>query len=137
MQACGKSSEASTKRKVWFKPFIHENSNSQLGELFKKTVGVCQGCLLSRILFNVLIERNTLETLNDHNISISIAGRPIRNLRFTDDIDLMGGSNGELQDLANRLVDRAKAYGMDVSTEKSKITTNSTNNISADISLNG
>ena len=58
-------------------------------------------------------------------------------LRFADDIDLIGGSNGELQDLTNRLVDRATAYGMEVSTEKSKITTNSTNTISADISMNG
>ena len=45
----------------------------------------------------------------------------------------MGGSNGELQALTNRLVDRATAYGMEVSTEKSKIMTNSTNDISADI----
>ena len=49
----------------------------------------------------------------------------------------MGGSNGEFQDLTNRLVDRATAYGMEVSTEKSKIMTNSTNNISAYISMNG
>ena len=48
----------------------------------------------------------------------------------------MGGSNGELQDLTNRLVDRATAYGMEVSTEKSKIMTSSTNNISADINMN-
>ena len=85
----------------------------------------------------MLIERNTLETLNDHNISISIAGRPIRNLRFTDDIDLMGGSNGELQDLANRLVDRARTYGIEVSTEKSKLMTNSTDISSAAINMNG
>ena len=45
----------------------------------------------------------------------------------------MGGSSGELQDLANRLVDRATAYGMEVSTEKSRIMTNSTNVISADM----
>ena len=49
----------------------------------------------------------------------------------------MEGSNGELQDLINRLVDRATAYGMEVSTGRSKIMTNSTNNISADISING
>ena len=49
---------------------------------------------------------------------------------------LKGGSNGELQDLTNRLVDRAMAYGMEVSTEKSKIMTISTNNISAEISMN-
>ena len=49
----------------------------------------------------------------------------------------MGGINGKLQDLTNRLVDRARAYEMEVSTEKSKAMTNSTNNISADISMNG
>ena len=49
----------------------------------------------------------------------------------------MGGSNCELQDLTNRLVDIETAYGMGVSTEKSKIMTNSTNNISADISMKG
>ena len=59
------------------------------------------------------------------------------NLRFADDIYLMSGSNGELQDLTNRLVDRATAYEIEVTTEKKKIMTNSTNNISADISMNG
>ena len=47
----------------------------------------------------------------------------------------MGGSNCELQDLTNRLVDIETAYGMGVSTEKSKIITNSTSNMSTDISI--
>ena len=76
------------------------------------------------------------ETLHDHHTSISIEGRSICNLRFADDIDLMSSSNGELQDLTNRLVDRATACGKEVSTEKRKIITNSMNNISADISMN-
>ena len=41
--------------------------------------------------------------------------------------DLMGGSNGELQNLTNRLVDSATAHGMELSTEKSKIVIKSTN----------
>ena len=49
----------------------------------------------------------------------------------------MDSSSSELEDLTNRLVDRATACGMEVSTDKSKIMTNSTNNISADISTNG
>ena len=77
------------------------------------------------------------EILHDHHISISIGGRSICNLRFADDIDLMSGSNGELQDLTNKLVHRATACGKEVSTEKMKIITKSTNNISADISMNG
>ena len=50
----------------------------------------------------------------------------------TYDIDLTGGSNSELQDLTNRLVDRTE-----VITKKSRIITNSTNNISAGYSMNG
>ena len=77
------------------------------------------------------------ETLHDHQTSIAIGGRPKCNLRFADDIDLVGGSDGELQDFTNRLVDRTMAYGMGVSTEQSKIVTNSTKNISIDVSQNG
>ena len=61
----------------------------------------------------------------------------ICNLRIADDIDLMSGINGKLQDLTNRLVDRATACGKEVSAEKRKIMTNSTNNLSAYISMNG
>ena len=39
--------------------------------------------------------------------SISIGGRPICNLRFTDNMNVMDSSNGELQDLTNWLVYRA------------------------------
>ena len=56
------------------------------------------------------------ETIHDHHTSISIGGRPICNLRIADHIDLMGGSNNEFQDLTSRLVDKATAYGMEVST---------------------
>ena len=89
--------------------------NSQPGKFFKTTVGVRQGCLLSSILYHT---------------SISISGRPICDLRFADDIDLMGHSNGQLQGLTNILVDIATANRMGVSTGKNKITTNGTNNIS-------
>ena len=49
---------------------------------------------------------------------------------------LMVGSDGELQDLNNSIIDRAKTYGMKVRTEESKIMTNSMNNISVDIDIN-
>jgi hypothetical protein len=111
--------------------------NDQLGEFFKTTVGVRQGCLLSPVLFNMFLERIIQETLQDHHTSISIGGRSLCNLRFADDIDLMGGSNEELQDLTNKLVDRANAYGMEVSTEKSKVMVNSTRDISANITMSG
>jgi len=76
-------------------------------------------------------------TLHDHVTSISIGGRPICNLRFADDIDFMGGSIGELQELTNNLVTSASSFGMEVSTEKSKVMVNSTHDISASIFMNG
>ena len=73
------------------------------------------------------------ETYHDHHTPISFGGRPICNLRLAGDIDLMGRSNGELQDFTNTLVDRAMVYGMEVGTEKNKIMAKNT---SADISMN-
>ena len=77
------------------------------------------------------------ETLHDHHTSFSSGGRSICNLPFADDIDLMSGSYGALQDLTNRLIDRATAYGKEVSTEKRRIMSNSMNSISTDISMKG
>ena len=84
--------------------------NSQLGEFFKTKVGIRQGCLLSPVLSNLFLEKIMQKTLHDHHTSISIGGRPICNLQFSDDIDFWGGSSGELQDFTNRIVDRATAY---------------------------
>ena len=112
--------------------------NSQVGEFFRTTVGVRQGCLLSPVLFNLYLENIMREALEGHQTSISIGGRPLCNLRFADDIDLMGGSNQELQSLTDKLADRAGAYGMEVSTDKSKVMVNSINNNSrANITMNG
>ena len=69
--------------------------------------------------------------------TISIGGRSTNNLRFADDIDLMGGSEAELQELTNRLVNTAGAYGMEVSSEKSKVLVNSVRGTTAQISMNG
>ena len=48
----------------------------------------------------------------------------------------MGASSDLPQNLTNTLVDTATAFGMEVSTDKSKIMTNSADDISADISMN-
>ena len=111
--------------------------NNQIGDFFRTTVGVRQGCLLSPTLFNLFLEKIMQETLHDHVTTISIAGRPICNLRFADDIDLMAGSQSELQDLTNKLAHNAGAYGMEISTAKSKVMVNSLNNAHANITLDG
>ena len=88
-------------------------------------------------LFNLFLENIMKETLHDFQSFISIGGRTINNLCFADDIDLMGGSDNKLQDLTNRLTVRAGAYGMKVSTDKSKVIMNSNKNTTAQIYMNG
>ncbi len=80
---------------------------------------------MSPVLFNVYLENIMQYTLQNFSPSISIGGRPLCNLRFADNIDLMGGSEAELQDLTTRMEKSSSQYGMEVSSEKNKITVNS------------
>ena len=74
-----------------------------------------------------------------HNISgtISINGREISNLRFTDDIDLITGTEEELQELTTTLERRVRAYRIEISAEKSKVMVNSRITPRSTILMNG
>ena len=76
--------------------------NGNVGECFRTTVGVKQGCLLSPTLFNIFLERIRTDALEDHEGSVSIGGRTIKNLRFADDIDALAAKE-ELVRLVNHL----------------------------------
>ena len=65
--------------------------NSSIGDWFRTTIGVRQGCLLSPTLFNIFLERIMTDALEDHEGTVSIGGRTITNLRFADDIDGLAG----------------------------------------------
>ena len=76
---------------------LYENSgsavllNSQLGEFFKTTVGVCLGYLLSSNPVQLVpIMQETTTTTHPSPI---VEGP---HATYTDNINLMGGSNGEL-----------------------------------------
>ncbi len=60
--------------------------NSSIGDWFRTTVGVRQGCLLSPTLFNIFLERIMTDALEDHEGAVSIGGRTVTNIRFADDI---------------------------------------------------
>ena len=89
-------------------------------------------CMIFSRSKNMIME----ETLHDHHASISISGRPICDLQFANNIDHIGSSSGKLKDLSNRLVGRARAFGIEVGTEKIKIMTNCKITISAAVSMN-
>ena len=97
--------------------------NSSIGDWFRTTVGVRQGCLLSPTFFNIFLERITTDALEDHEGTVSIEGRTITNLRFADDIDGLAGEEEELANLVVHLDKASKAYGLEISAKKTKLMT--------------
>ena len=70
--------------------------NGSIGDWFRTTIGVRQGCLLSPTLFNICLERIMTDSLEDHEGAVSVGGRSITNLRFANDIDGLVGEEKEL-----------------------------------------
>ena len=63
--------------------------NGSIGEWFRTTVGIRQGCLLSPTLFSNFLERIMSNALKEHDGKVSIGGRNITNLLFANDTDAL------------------------------------------------
>ena len=111
--------------------------NGSIGEWFRITVGVRQGCLLSPTLFNIFLERIMSDALEEHDGKVSIGGRNITNLRFADDIDALAEEEQELEALVESLDKTCTRYKMEISAEKTKLMTNSANGIQREIKVKG
>ena len=109
--------------------------DNNIGEWFQTTIGVRPGCLLSPTLFNIFPEKIMADAFEDHEGPVSIGGRAITNLRFADDIDGIAGQEQELVKLVHHLEEASTAYGMQISAKKTQLTTNKTNGISTDITI--
>ena len=111
--------------------------NGSIGDWFRATLRVRQGCLLTPTFFNIFLERIMTDALEDHEGTVSIGGITITNLRFADDIDGLAGEEEELANLAEHLDKASTAYGMEISAEKTKLMTNNTSGINTEIQMNG
>ena len=78
-----------------------------------------------------------IDALEDHEGTVSIGGRIITNLCFADDINGLAGQEEELAKLVERLDKVSTAYGMEISTEKTKLITINTSGIKTEIKVNG
>ena len=111
--------------------------NGSIGEWFRITVGVRQGCLLSPTLFNIFLERIMSDALEEHDGKVSKGCRKITNLRFADDIDALAEEEQELKALVQSLDKTCTRYEMEISAEKTKLMTNSANGIQRKIKVKG
>ena len=109
--------------------------NSSIGDCVRTTVGVRQGCLLSPILFSIFLERIMSDALEEHDGKVSIGGRNITNLRFTDDIDALAEEKQELEAPAEGLDKTCTRNKMETTAEKTKLMTNSANGIQREIKV--
>ena len=111
--------------------------NGSVGEWFKTIVGVRQECLLSPTLFNIFLERIMSDALEEHDGKVSIGGRNITNLRFADDIDALAEEEQELEALVESVDKTCTRYKMEISSEKTKLMTNSAVGIQREIKVKG
>ena len=86
-----------------------------LSEWFDIVVGVMQGCVLSPLLFNILLDVVIALALENNEIGVNISGINISNLRFTDDICLAAGSDKDLQQLVDKVHTTGNRFGLKVS----------------------
>ena len=103
--------------------------NGSMGEWFRTTVGVRQGCLLSPILLNIFLKRIMSDALKEYDGKVSKGGRNITNLRFADDIDAVAEEEKELEALVESLDKTCARYKMEIGAEKTKLVTKSANGI--------
>ena len=76
------------------------------------------------------------DALEDHEGTVSTGGRTITDLGFAGDIDGLAGEEEELAKLVECLDKASTAYGMEISAEKTKLTTNKTCGINTEIKVN-
>ena len=111
--------------------------NGSIGDWFRTTVGVRQGCLLSPTIFNIFLERIMSDALEEHDMEVSIGGRNITNLRFAGGIDSLAAEEQELEALVESFDKTCTRYKMEISAEKTKLMTNSANGIQREIKVKG
>ena len=126
-----------TTEQLYVKATSAVQMNGSIGELFRTTVGVRQGYLLSPTLFNIFLERIIPDALEEHDGKVSIGAGNIINLRFADDIDALAEEEQELEAQVESLDKTCTRYKMEISAEKTKVMTNSASGIQREIKVKG
>ena len=86
-------------------------------------------------LQHFFLERIMSDTLEEHDGKVSIGGRNTTNLRFADDIDALAEEEQELEALVESLDKTCTRYKMENSADKTKLMTNSANDIQREIKV--
>ena len=95
--------------------------NNALTDNFNITTGVRQGCILSPILFLIIIDWVMRKSTNDANRGIPWGeGFNLDDLDFADDLALLSNKQDDLQNKTNNLVKFADQVGLKVNVKKTE-----------------
>ena len=102
---------------MWVKKQVRTGHGTT--DWFQIGKGVCQGCILSPCLFNLYAEYIMQNPgLDEAQVGVKIAGRNINNLRYADDITLMGE---ELKSLLMKVKEDSEKAGLKLNIQETKI----------------
>ena len=85
--------------------------------------------MMKPTLFKFFLDRIMSDALREHNRKVSIGGRTITNLPLSDDIVALAEEEQELEALVDNLNKTCTMYKMEISAERTKVMTNSSNDI--------
>jgi len=83
--------------------------------------GVMQGCVLSPLLFNILLEVVIALGLENNEFGAKVFGFCIYNLRSTDDICLIPEGNDDLQQTVDKVYTIGNRFGLEVNRTKTEV----------------
>jgi len=92
-----------------------------LSDWFPTVVGVLQSCVLSPLLFNILLEVVMMLALGQNDIGVCVNGSVISSLRFADDISLLSDSDHGLQLIVNKVNPSTNRFGLTMSLVKTEV----------------
>jgi hypothetical protein len=93
---------------------------AKLSKAFEINSGLRQGCALSPILFNVVMEK-IYRAVKDRNEGLVVNGKKINMLAFADDVDLTTEKEEELTTLLPAMIVAGASVGLKINEEKTKL----------------
>ena len=87
---------------------------------FNTKRGIIQGCPLSPQLFNVFLEKVMEQALGNFDGGIFIDGERVSNLRYADDIVLVGRTAEEVRGMTGLVEEHCKRYHLKINRSKTK-----------------
>jgi hypothetical protein len=97
-------------------------SNGQLGEWFQVVTGVQQGCILSPLIFLLVMDWVLKRSLDDSKCGIQwVNGGQLTDLDFADDIAVMDDTWQGMAEMTTRVEREAGTVGLRINADKTKI----------------